>query len=231
MLCERYKHALMEAAASGAVAQGELRAHLDACTSCRQAFAQEQSLFAAIDSSLRADVNTEVPHSLLPRLRAELDRMPAPLSRWSPDWFALAGASLVAAMLLVAVVTRQRNITTPPIPSAANRRAPPETAPAMQSPPASVPSPQSETVRQLPVRAASGPALPQRSPATRATSEVLVPRDQELLLASYAQEWSSRKRAPLVPGGAGETAVALLEVPPIRITELDVKPLAEGNSQ
>jgi hypothetical protein len=72
---------------------------------------------------------------------------------------------------------------------------------------------------------------PEHAAATQSVPEVLVPRDQEVLLASYAQEWSSRKRAPLIANEAKPADVALLDVPPIQITELDVKPLAEGDSQ
>ncbi len=70
MLCKHYKVALIEAAASSAQPQGDLRAHLEACASCRAAFEQEQSLFASIDAGLHVAANAEVPASLLPRVRA-----------------------------------------------------------------------------------------------------------------------------------------------------------------
>jgi len=61
--------------------------------------------------------------------------------------------------------------------------------------------------------------------------EVLVPRDQEVLLARYAQQWSSHKRAPLVAQGADEVSVKPLEVAPIQIAQLDVKLLTEDGSK
>ena len=67
MPCQHYKDALIEVAASGSAPQGELRVHLDECASCRAAFAEEQSFFAAIDSGVRAAANIDVPPSLLPR--------------------------------------------------------------------------------------------------------------------------------------------------------------------
>ena len=74
-------------------------------------------------------------------------------------------------------------------------------------------------------------ASPEIVASVNAMPEVLVPRDQEVLLARYEQEWGSRKRAPLVAKTADETSAAPLEVTPIQIAELDVKPLAEGDSR
>src|SRR5277367_1821229 len=73
MPCENYREALTEAAAADAVPSGELRSHLDACASCRTAFTEEQQLFAAIDTGLRASANSDVPATFLPRVRANLE--------------------------------------------------------------------------------------------------------------------------------------------------------------
>lgn len=62
-------------------------------------------------------------------------------------------------------------------------------------------------------------------------TEVLVPRDQEILLAEYAEEWQLRKRAPLLAQDADSTVLAPLQVAQIQIAELDVKLLAEEQSQ
>jgi hypothetical protein len=61
--------------------------------------------------------------------------------------------------------------------------------------------------------------------------EILVPRDQEIVLARYAEEWRGRKPAPMVVAASNESTMALLEVAPIQIAELDVKPLAETQAQ
>jgi hypothetical protein len=60
--------------------------------------------------------------------------------------------------------------------------------------------------------------------------EVLVPRDQEVLLAEYAEQWRLKKRAPLLAQDADAAILAPLEVAPIQIAELDVKLLAEETS-
>src|SRR5258708_1763370 len=105
MPCEHYKDALIEAVAGGATPSGELRAHLAACVSCSDDFGEEQSLFAAVDSGLHDAANTEVPLSLLPRVRAELDqvRVAARLGWLKPLVFASAS---VALALVLFVMTR-----------------------------------------------------------------------------------------------------------------------------
>jgi len=239
MPCEHYKDALIEAAASGIVLAdapssdtqiGALREHLESCPSCRAAFAKEQSLFAAIDSGLHAAANAEVPPSLLPRVRASVNEAAPAHLLWSSSWFALAGAAVAAAAFLSVVTIRQDN----PRPAATN-------VPVNRTPAAQIlPSAQGVSPSTLSKKGNSGPRPPASTarnsgqPAELAnhkpTPEILVPRDQEVLLASYAQQWDSRKHPPLLAGEVEQKA-ALLEIPPIQITKLDVKPLAEGDSQ
>src|SRR5215472_7642799 len=103
MPCERHKDALVEAAASGTVVRGELRAHLDQCASCRAALAEEQSLFTVIDSGLQVTANADVPPSLLPRVRSRLDEVAAPRFRWvQPFVLASAGIALAFVVFLLA---------------------------------------------------------------------------------------------------------------------------------
>jgi len=96
---------LIEAAASGSQPQGHLRAQLDACASCRAAFEQEQSLFASIDAGLHVAANAEVPASLLPRVRAQLNDPSASRRSWVPAWAVLAAT---AALVLAVVSVRGR---------------------------------------------------------------------------------------------------------------------------
>ena len=102
MLCKHYKNALIEAAASNGQPQGELRAHLGACASCRTAFEQEQALFSSIDASLHVTANADVPASLLPRVRARLDESVATQRCWlQPVIFAAASVALTFAIFLL----------------------------------------------------------------------------------------------------------------------------------
>jgi hypothetical protein len=230
MPCERYEDALMEAAATGAAPPGELRAHLAECAACREAFVQEQSLFAAIDSGLHTVANAEVPPSLFPRVRVGLDDVAVASPRWTMGWFPLAGAAVAAAALFFAVTLRQNRPGLMPADSAANRLPAPQITARRQTPSTVEPSEKASPELRPRVSAARNSASPEELVSQKSVPEIVVPRDQESLLVSYAQQWSARKRAPLVAGDANP-AVALLEVPPIQIDELDVKPLAEGNSQ
>lgn len=109
MPCEHYKDALIDVAASGAAPQGELRAHLSECVSCRAVFDEEQSLFSAIDSGLQATVNAEVPPSLILRVRARLGEVVVPRFRWlQPLVFASAGVALAFVAFLM---VRPRHVT------------------------------------------------------------------------------------------------------------------------
>jgi len=73
MFCEAYNRPLSEAAASGEAPSPELQQHLASCDSCHTAFAEERSLFAAINAGLRASANSEVPATLIPRVHVALN--------------------------------------------------------------------------------------------------------------------------------------------------------------
>jgi hypothetical protein len=100
MPCENHREALIEAAATDSEPSGELRSHLNACHSCSAAFGEELRLFAAIETGLRAAANGEVPASLLPRVRAELNDRSVPSRSWVPASVAIAAAAVVVAAIV-----------------------------------------------------------------------------------------------------------------------------------
>src|SRR5437870_3327920 len=103
MPCKDYREALIEAAASGSRPQSDLRAHLNACASCRAVFEQEQALFASIDAGLHVAANADVPGSLLPRVRVRLDEATAPRLRWVRRLvFACGGVAFAFMIFLMA---------------------------------------------------------------------------------------------------------------------------------
>ena len=235
MPCEHYKEALIEAAATGSdfasaaelsTELAALRAHLVGCAGCRAAFAVEQSLFTAIDSSLQAAANADVPPSLLPRVRAGLDGVAVAHTRWGSGWFALAGAAVAATVLSFAVTIRHNNPSTPLTNSATYQ---PPTQQVIPSAHGVLPSGKPHT-RHL-VSTAENPVLGEALLNQKSVPEVLVPRDQEVLLATYARQWGARQRAPLLPADADLATVTPLEVAPIQITQLDVKLLTEDGSK
>jgi hypothetical protein len=232
MPCEHYQNALVEAAATGAEPLGELRAHLAACAVCRAAFAQEQSLFYSIDTSLHVTANAEVPASLLPRVRTRLVEAAAPQRMWTPSWLALAGAAAMVVTFVAARAVWHTNIEQTPVRTATNASTP---APVVPPPQIqylnALPSVSKNSVSQ-PRTAGTINLAPREALASRNTMpEVLVPRDQEVLLVSYAEQWSQRKHAPLVAANFDTTILSPLQVAPIQIDELGVKLLADEKSQ
>ncbi len=241
MPCENYKDALTEAAASGAdpanalrsnAKMAALRAHFESCASCRTAFAEEQALFTSIDASLHASANAGVPASLLPRLRAALDEVSSPRFGWTVNWLALGTVAALVLVIFGAYSVRRRNSSENPVSTAANTTSTKAVLPTPLDPISSSNSMANRSSTPH-VRTAlnKNPAFPETLASRNSLPEVLVPRDQEILLVHYAGEWGLRKRAPLVAKSADDASLAPLEVAPIRIDQLDVKLLAEEKSQ
>jgi hypothetical protein len=228
MPCKHYKDALIEAAAGGAEPQGDLRAHLAGCADCRAAFEQERSLFASIDAGLHVTANAEMPPSLPARVRARLDEESVPRRIWAANWLVLASAAVMVVAFFTARVVWRPNAVHPRVESAGKPLVPPRVtvAPRDHDPVLVAPventsaSQRQDLVAKIPTKhnmQARGKAMP----------EVLVPRDQEVLLAEYAEQWSLHKHPLLLAQNFDATILSPLQVAPIQIAELDVKLLAE----
>jgi hypothetical protein len=231
MPCEPYKNALVEAAASGDEPLGELRAHLATCPACRAALAQEQSLFSSIDTGLTAAVNAEIPASLLPRVRARIAEDPSPTRVWTPSWLTLACAAAIIVAFFAAQAAWHDNAPRKPV-EIATRPTPPVQV--LLSPvrnPDSAPSSRDNSVPQPRAFVARNSVPQQILAASNPEPEVLVPRDQEVLLARYAEQWRGRKRAPLLAENSGESNLEPLQIAPIQIAQLDVKLMSEEQGQ
>jgi hypothetical protein len=226
MPCEPYQNALIEAAASGIEPQGELRAHLVACAECRSALAQEQSLFSSIDTGLRATVNVEVPASLLPRVRTGIEAAPSITRGWIPSWLSVSAAAAIVVAFIAVYASRSTKVNQPPVTIATNSSSPaPEVLPTQIQNHNASPHAAANAVPTIQI-------VGTRNPAPRhAMPEVLVPRDQEALLVSYSEQWSQRKRAPLVASNFDPTNLSLLQISPIQIDQLDVKLMTEEHAQ
>jgi hypothetical protein len=224
---EHPQDALIEAAASGVEPEGELRAHLETCDSCRAAFAEEQALFASIDAGLLTAANADVPVSLLPQVRARLDEAGAPKKSWITNGFVLATAAVVVVAFFAARAIRYTNVGNEPVETSVKTGIPPVKPPSKKQT-AAVISPvgkNSNSPRQI-VGVKNSPAAKASVHGTTGP-EVLVPRDQEILLAAYAEQWNLHKRAPLVAKDSDATILAQLQIVPLQIDELGVKLLAE----
>jgi hypothetical protein len=225
MPCENYRKALIEAAATDSAPSRELRLHLDACASCRAASSEELQLFAAIDSGLRNAANAEVPASLLPRVRVQLNERPVPRRAW-----VLAGAVTAAAIALVAVIVFVRGFerdglrTNPPANSSAQNIPPTEIQPA--PPVATFTQTMSPPAKSKLPRPAESPRV---AGATEVeTASVLVPagrqRAIEVLLASVKQ---GRVDGEALLAEKPRETLEELQVSPIDISPIEMKPLED----
>ncbi len=232
MPCQHYEEALIEAAGSGVKPQGELRVHLDACASCRAAFEQGQSLFASIEAGLHVAANAEVPASLLPRVRARLDEESAPRRGWLTNWLGLASAAGVLVALFAVRAAWRTNVIQELVEMAGKTNVPTRiTLPPQNHDPIVVRPVEKNSAWQPQLAIDKNHIAHETLASGKTVPEVLVPRDQEILLAEYAEQWRQQKRPLLLAQNSDAPILAPLQVAPIQIAELDVKLLADEKSQ
>jgi hypothetical protein len=101
MSCEKYREALIEAAAVGGANEAGLAQHLARCSQCRALWQREHALFRAIDGALRERMNQCPGESFLPRIRNRIAHAAESEARWNPSW-AWAGAALALLVFATA---------------------------------------------------------------------------------------------------------------------------------
>ncbi len=114
MLCDTYKEALIEAAASGAALPISLREHVGTCARCRATLAGERTLFAAVDAGLHNAANARVPSGFLTNVKANLATETVPTRNPIPVWAlvcATGALALAAAVLSLPRGTRDEGRT------------------------------------------------------------------------------------------------------------------------
>ena len=99
MTCDRYKNALLRAAASCDEPDPKLARHLEHCSTCRVILRSETDLFSRIDRSLRAQMNQDPPSSFLARLRLRLSKETTARPGSNRVW-QVAGAALALILIL-----------------------------------------------------------------------------------------------------------------------------------
>jgi hypothetical protein len=220
-ICEDYRTAIRGAAAAGVEPSPELRSHLNACASCRAASTEEAQLLAAIDVGLRIAANAEVPASLLPRVRVQLNERPGARRSWVP-----ASATLAAAAALVAVIVffhdfahdaaepnRQVNSVALSVSPSAVQPIPSTPAPKDGG----VPPEKNKTLRPVSAQALKGQEV-----------AVLIPPGQkqaiDALLASVQQ---GKVEADILLAEKPTGTLEELQVSPLDISPIEVKPLAD----
>jgi hypothetical protein len=225
MPCKHYKNALAEAAASGAEPQGDLRAHLAGCADCRIAFEREQALFSSIDAGVHVTANAEVPVSLLPRVRAELDKTVEAQRPWFRPWI-FAAASITIALAIFQFArprhsgSDNRAKLTPQIEVPTTNPSHQNAGPATQIVSSNMNGSQARVHRTLLRR------------VTSSQPEVLVPPDERValaLLVARLQERGDVAVALVTP--VPQTEDASVGVKPLQIKGLEIKTLEERQTE
>lgn len=228
MLCDKYKEALIEAAANAAALPDSVREHVDACARCTETLAAEQKLFAMMEETLRSRANLPVPANFDHRVRAAL---PVHVSLQRRSYLPLLALGSVVAALMMAITLMQ---------SVKPGNKEPQTS-AVQSGPS---VPEHSTMATSAASRSNFPAKRFPHTGTFAISqyrknpaagneqlEVLVPGGQQDLLVKYMEGVSARRtRAMLTASSTREPEVKPLEVPPVEISQLVVKPLPDLSS-
>jgi anti-sigma factor RsiW len=220
MFCETYNKSLTHAAASGELSAAQCE-HLASCEPCRIAFASEQSLFATIESGLRAAANSEVPVTLIPRVLVAINNEPAQQPSFQKWIFAGAVVSCALAATIILQLKRRES----PVPfKTAVTQAPARPAPQLGilRPSVSGTAPESpgrvnksETVRPSPTDAAAS-----------MTAEVLVPDEERAAFAKFlAGEHIVSSKSSAVVLRVPEAPRDLAPLRPVEIARLEVLPL------
>lgn len=225
MSCKDYHDALTEAAATNSVLQPSLQLHLDTCADCRAALVQQQSLFAAIDSSLGAIANPEIPADLLSRVQSQLlssQAVPVKKYFWLWDW----KLALVApAVLCIAIFPFLRRVNTTDVQPVREANLPPL---------------QPETLIQQPVPAQKKIEKPRRTaitPKRESTSPSKVDRELEVIFSveeqkGYRQLVSAVQKQETLLGDLAAKPLQSEDKPkqlePLQIVSVEIAPLVDS---
>jgi len=213
MFCEAYNKSLTHAAASGELSLAQ-REHLTSCELCRIAFAQEQSLFAAIDSRLSIAANSEVPTTLIPRVHFALNDEPAPQRRS----FSFLVRGFASAVLTAGVVFGLIRLSSKPALVEPSRPAP--VAVAQNSPERT----SLNTVRTggvSPLQHVKSVAPAASNSSTREFPEVIVPPDEGAALLRY-EEFLSKNQGGVVLVASVKSLDLRPGIEPLRIAEIEL---------
>jgi hypothetical protein len=215
MFCDAYSKSLTEAAAAGRELTPALQQHLSVCESCCNAFAEEQSLFAAIDAGLHAAANAEVPATLIPRVHVALNSEAVPQSREFKFLWGFTGAAVTAAVVLglsyfefKRPVTQTRPVTASPVTMVKSLPDQPVLNPVLKS---GVSPVQHKQPAILVASRGSSPEFP----------EVLVPPDEGAALLHY-EEFLRRKPATGILMAGVKSIDLPRAIEPLKIGEIEL---------
>ena len=212
MTCDKYKDALLLAAAINDELDAKLARHLEHCATCRKTLRSERELLSRIDSTLRLQVNQDPPPGFLAQLRLQLSKEVTAQPGSNRVWH-VAGAAL--ALTLIAVLyplvnarqsSGQENPETPTIRVA-------QSAGVTQFARAS---------EDLAVRSRHHSKRPTVRSAVRREPEVLVPPDEQQAFAQFVACVARRDAMAqaVVTPAANKTVNRNAELPQVSTVEI-----------
>jgi anti-sigma factor RsiW len=221
MFCESYRATLSEALLRGEQLREDAAAHLAACAPCRKWALDEQALMTSIEGTLRSIANTEVPASLVPKVRSRLVELPKSVA-WRSPLLAYAAAALVLGAMVLLFGARTRVSVVP------QGNAVREVLTILPAEPKSAPkqaAPRRELVVTHERNGVRQPAAMQAQP------EVLISADEQLGLQRFTASLKrvSANRPALVKAEA-TTEIAPLEIAGIDVRRLSIEPLESGDA-
>jgi hypothetical protein len=236
MPCERYRQALIAAAAHGASASGAtepgsvlalpegLREHVNSCEHCRVAWAGELALFSAIDAALHRQANPELPPAFLIRVQARFAREIAPKRPFIPAWaYALAVASLTFAIVAAQNWRHSRNQS--PRESAASVARPGANSATIARNAGSSASPYT---RESVHAAGRKPQVRSSLGADAQPLGILVPPGEEALLVRFYHTMRAVPDRTVLAAQSSDAGVQPLEIPAIEIARLQTENLSDS---
>jgi len=213
MFCQTYNKSLTDAAASGELSLAQ-REHLASCEPCRIAFAQEQSLFAAIDSGLRTAANSEVPATLIPRVHFALNNEPAPQRRS----FSFLVWGLASAVVTAGAVFGLIRLSSKPALVEPSRPAP--VAVVQNSPERTSLNP-ARAGGVSPLQHVKSVSLAASNSSTREFPEVIVPPDEGAALLRY-EEFRRKNQDDVVLVASAKSLDLRPGIEPLQIAEIEL---------
>jgi hypothetical protein len=221
MNCKQCQQKILESLAAGQdVLAFDAARHQESCEVCREFRRTEQTLFTAIDVSLRSLANQPVPPSLLPSVRTLMDKTPAPNRTHFNSW--AVAAVTAAALLTVNFGYRMRH-------PANSLRSTVSTSVASRNVdiPQKAPHPDQQPQESL----IPAPKIGHSAPAnSTATPEVIVLAEEREAFAKFVSAVPEEPNiaqalACPTPAASGDA----VEIALLQIDELEVKPL-EGTA-
>jgi len=227
MFCESYRKSLSSAAIGGEALTRGQQAHLEGCSSCRAALAEERALADSIDAGLHTLANAEVPASLLPSVRAKIGTAPA--ANWRIPILAFASA-VVALGTGFFVFRVQPKANAPSVGAVPAHTEPAVAAPALR------PSPPLVPVASASVKLGRSFVAARRAVSASPTfeSQVLVSQEEQVNLQKYL---ASRRSAGVATAqevrvkSEPHEEIAKLEIAELEFGQLNIEPLSSGDSQ